>query len=246
MLLAMDSIDLNPMDKFGCTPLLRAARRGKKEVVQMLLAKGNIDLNPVDKGGETPLLWAVQEGYNEIVKMLLAMDSIDPNPVDDYGDTPLIRAIKTWCYWNAEEKKEVIEMLLANDGIDLNFVGRICGRTPLILAITEGYPDIAKLLLSMDSIDPNLADTRKGRTPLFWAEMRGYKEISRYFSRKMVSIPFRWIDLVIHLGVGIGLDAISGFGSDHPGQAYFPRYVYMLRFIKVFSNFYHIIYVKFF
>jgi ankyrin repeat protein len=61
----------------GQTPLLLAAMKGHKEVVEMLLAMDGIDLNPEDpEYGRTPLLWAKVNGHEEIVELLLAKDSV--------------------------------------------------------------------------------------------------------------------------------------------------------------------------
>jgi ankyrin repeat protein len=78
MLLDMDGIDLNPVDRVGKTPLLWAARERHKEIVKMLVAMDGIDLSPVDEGGMTPLAWAATKGHKKIVKMLqVAIDNIN-------------------------------------------------------------------------------------------------------------------------------------------------------------------------
>jgi ankyrin repeat protein len=127
MLLAIDGIDLNPVDSEGRTPLLWAVRLEFKEIVEMLLATEGIDLNPVDGlFGRTLLLWAVKLESKEIVEILLAMDGIDLSLVDIVNKTPLS--------WAAEHgNKEIERMLLARDGIDLNNAKREYGWTDTIL-----------------------------------------------------------------------------------------------------------------
>jgi ankyrin repeat protein len=52
----------------GNTPLIIAAGKGYKDVVEVLLANG-ADVNAADKMG-TPLAWAMHTGHNDIVKLL--------------------------------------------------------------------------------------------------------------------------------------------------------------------------------
>jgi ankyrin repeat protein len=58
MLLAMDGIDLNPVDEiYGLTPLLWAAINGQKGVVKSLLAKDGVNPDVRDNQGQTPRYW---------------------------------------------------------------------------------------------------------------------------------------------------------------------------------------------
>jgi ankyrin repeat protein len=55
MILAMDSVDLNPMDTLdGRKPLLWAASRENKEIVESLLVKDGISPDAKDNKGQTP------------------------------------------------------------------------------------------------------------------------------------------------------------------------------------------------
>ncbi|KAF1968539.1 ankyrin [Bimuria novae-zelandiae CBS 107.79] len=64
------AIEPESKDKYGLTPLSRAAQNGNEAVVKLLLDKG-ADLELKDKYGRTPLLWAVAKGHKAVVKLLL-------------------------------------------------------------------------------------------------------------------------------------------------------------------------------
>ena len=59
--------DLNAKNKYGRTPLHRAAEFGHKEIAELLIAKG-ADVNAKSKFGRAPLHIAAIAGHNEIVE----------------------------------------------------------------------------------------------------------------------------------------------------------------------------------
>ena len=69
-LIGKDQHVVNQQDAIGDTPLLRAARIGHTEIVNMLL-KARADLNKQANDGSTPLHEAAYNGHTEIVRMLL-------------------------------------------------------------------------------------------------------------------------------------------------------------------------------
>ena len=71
-LLIIAGADVNKADKYGRTPLYRAAFSGHTECVKLLLAAPAIDVNKADKDGKTPLFCAIWEGHKEVVKLLEA------------------------------------------------------------------------------------------------------------------------------------------------------------------------------
>ena len=84
--------DVNVKNKFGSTPMHKAAGRGhNKDVAELLIAKG-ADVNAKDDNGWTPLHHAVPDGHKEIAELLIAKGG-DVNAKGIYG-TPLDRAIK--------------------------------------------------------------------------------------------------------------------------------------------------------
>jgi ankyrin repeat protein len=103
--------DLDVKDSYGRTPLLWAARKGHKAVVESLLATNGIDPDSKDIDGQTPLSWAAGNGHEAVSKLLLATDGVDPEFKDTYGLTPLSLAAK-------KGHEAVVKLLLAKDGVN--------------------------------------------------------------------------------------------------------------------------------
>ena len=75
-LLISKGADVNAKDKYGMTPLLRAAEGGYKKIIELLIAKGAdvnaMNLSPPGReiGGMTPLDMAILGNRNEIADLL--------------------------------------------------------------------------------------------------------------------------------------------------------------------------------
>jgi ankyrin repeat protein len=89
LLLNARGIDIDQKASNGDTPLMLAAFKANKAVVQVLLDKGAT----VNKDGWTPLHYAAASGNNDIVQMLLdksaVLDALSPN-----GTTPIMMAAR--------------------------------------------------------------------------------------------------------------------------------------------------------
>src|SRR5436190_1537123 len=72
--------------------LLRAAMKGREDVVKLLLETGKANVNLKDHNGRTPLSFAAQNGYYNVVKLLLATGKAEIDVKDDTGKTPLLWA----------------------------------------------------------------------------------------------------------------------------------------------------------
>jgi len=138
-------------DRWGHTPLHRAARHGHKESVELLIANG-ADVNVKDKWGRTPLHFAAAHGHKELVELLIA-NGADVNAKEsEVGHTPLFFA----------GLNDVAEMLIAR-GADVNAKDKR-GDTPLHRAAYHGYKERIELLIAKRA-DLHAKDNN-GQTPL--------------------------------------------------------------------------------
>jgi ankyrin repeat protein len=70
LLLGTEGVDPDAKDKYGRTPLWRAAANGYEAVVKLLLSTEGVDLDTKDKYGRTPLWTATADGHEAVVKLL--------------------------------------------------------------------------------------------------------------------------------------------------------------------------------
>jgi serine/threonine-protein phosphatase 6 regulatory ankyrin repeat subunit B len=130
------SANIEAKDKYGMTPLHRAAYYGKTDVVKLLLDKG-ANIEAKDNDGETALNRAAMYNFADIVKLLLDHGA-NVDIRDKNGYTALIFAA-------ANGSVDLVKLLLdkgANIGAKDND-----GRTALGSAAERGNVDIVKLLL---------------------------------------------------------------------------------------------------
>jgi ankyrin repeat protein len=122
-------------DKFGGTPLLFAAEKGRKDVAEWLLShKADVDAKAID--GETPLHFAAELGHKDMAELLLAHGA-NINATNRDGYTPLHAAALAG-------HKEVVELLLAKKA-DVN-ARNTDGFTPLHLAAFNHFNDVVEVL----------------------------------------------------------------------------------------------------
>ena len=76
MLITM-GVDVDGVDVDGDTPLCRASRSGRVDVVTALVDEGGADVNKAGVRGETPLICAASAGKEDVVRVLLDLASAD-------------------------------------------------------------------------------------------------------------------------------------------------------------------------
>ena len=188
--LEKDPKQINATDSKGRTVLDRAARSGKKELVEFLLEKGAAEdifaaaivghtdkvaaflkqdpklINARDSGGKTALHWAALYGQEKVMELLL-VEKADVNSLDEDGFTPL--------HWAATfNQSDAVKVLLANKA-DMNLKVQKYGWTALRLAVIHGHMASAEALLN-GGADPNVKDEQN--IPLLHqAVIRGKKEM---------------------------------------------------------------------
>ncbi|XP_067654194.1 uncharacterized protein [Haliotis asinina] len=85
-ILAQGDVDINYRGRYSRTPVMRAARRGRRDVVEFLVGRG-ADVSLVDRDGDNVLHWACIGGDLETVKLILSMNVVDINARNNYGKT---------------------------------------------------------------------------------------------------------------------------------------------------------------
>jgi ankyrin repeat protein len=188
--LEKDPKQINATDSKGRTVLGRAARSGKKELVEFLLEKGATEdifaaaivghtdkvaaflkqdpklINARDSGGRTALHWAALYGQEKVMELLLA-EKADVNSLDEDGFTPL--------HWAATfNQGDAVKVLLANKA-DTNLKVPKYGWTALRLTVIHGHMAAAEALLN-GGADPNVKD-EENIPLLHQAVIRGKKEM---------------------------------------------------------------------
>jgi len=157
-------------DNYGGTPLLWAAMKGHKDVVEFLLAnKAKVDAKANDD--TTALESAAVFGHKDVVELLLA-NKADVNAKNNLGTTPLHAAAD-------KGYVDIAELLLANKA-DVNAQDNI-GLTPLHYAAGYGHKDVAELLLA-NKADVNAQD-KQGATPLRLAVFKGQNEVAEFLCK---------------------------------------------------------------
>jgi hypothetical protein len=127
--------DVNATDKFGNTPLMKAAENDRIDIVKFLIDNG-ADVDAMDTLGNTPLIEAISGGHIDIVKLLID-NSADVNIQEEESDTALMRA--------AREGYIDIVKLLIDHSADVNAMDK-WGSSPLSKALYGGHIDIVTLL----------------------------------------------------------------------------------------------------
>jgi cytohesin len=171
-------------EKYGETPLHRAASRGRVEILQMLIGAG-AKLNVQDKGGWTPFHWAASNGRVEVLRVLIDAGA-DLDLQDKEGRTALHWAARDWTVepkLNVQDEDDYtplhnveVTRMLIGAGVKLN-VQDEDGETPLHNAVFYGDIEIAKMLIDAKA-NVNVQN-KYGMTPLHWAAHDGRVELAR-------------------------------------------------------------------
>ncbi|XP_067668171.1 putative ankyrin repeat protein RF_0381 [Haliotis asinina] len=156
------------------TPVMWAARRGHRELVDLLVKKG-ANLTLMDDARNNILYWACYGGHLAMVKHILSKDIVDINGKGTDGRTPLM--------WAAREGNNGMFLLLVSKGgipsrVDAD------GNNTLHLACCGGNEKIVDYILLHENVDIN-GRGESGRTALMVAACRGHGEVFEQLVGKM-------------------------------------------------------------
>lgn len=188
--------DINAVDNFGYTALIRLASLGGSVSSRFseghfeamkILVDSNAKLNEQDNDGFTALNWAAEKGHANAVKLLLNAGA-DPEirgndgaTPYDVATTPEVRALFRTLNDNTppEEQlliaaengdKDTVKELLSQ-GVDPNYT-LSTGFTALFTAVNKKHHELMQLLLD-NGADPDIATDGDRRTPLILAAKIG-------------------------------------------------------------------------
>lgn len=189
--------DANIANEDGQTGLMLAARTGNLAVAQLLVREG-ADVNRREQfRDQSAVMWAAAQGHAEMVAFLISKGAdlsgrarandwptqITNEPRVQYrpvgGLTPLLYAARAGCLGCVQA--------MVTAGADKDRPNPD-GMTPMIMALDNGYPEVARYLLDQGA-NPHTWDWW-GRTPLYVAvTMRGGPD-SRAGARPPASLEF--------------------------------------------------------
>ena len=158
--------DPHSTDLKGMTPLMRAARAGRADVVQRLLKAGADPsaMRPVFTA--TALTEAIDSDQPDVVQALLAAGASVDQAINSHHVTPLHYAAK-------RGNAQIVDLLL-KAGASVSATDDD-GRTPLHLSVWSNHLEASKALLAAHA--PLEVKDNRGLTPLIYASAAGNPRI---------------------------------------------------------------------
>lgn len=170
--------DVNAHGNFHLGPLLWAAGRGHKDIVELLIKRG-AKVNVGDKYGTTALVWACRKGHSEIVEILLKAGA-NVDTAGMYSWTPLLVSV---CGGHTECVSALLEKRPNVNALDKD------GLTALSIACREGYQEIANALIGNNAYI-NIQD-RANDTPLIHAVKGGHRGVVEALLKKHADVDIQ-------------------------------------------------------
>ncbi|XP_071085551.1 serine/threonine-protein phosphatase 6 regulatory ankyrin repeat subunit A-like [Haliotis cracherodii] len=164
--LSLNLVDINSRGLRSRTPVMKAALKGHREVVELLVSDG-ADVSLVNVYGDNTLHLACRRGHIETAKFVLSLNLVDINSRGWRSRTPVMRA-------TVVGHREVVE-LLVSEGADVSLVDDD-GNNIFHLACAGGDVGTVKFVLSLNVVDID-ARNNIGQTAGDNARLRRYQKI---------------------------------------------------------------------
>ncbi|XP_071102049.1 putative ankyrin repeat protein RF_0381 [Haliotis cracherodii] len=165
-ILSNNFVDISSKGEYGRTPLLAAAGKGHRDVLDLILQRG-CHATVADYNGHNVLHVACLGGDVEMVKHVLSKNIVDSNSRDSCGRSPVMLAA-------VSGHRDVVGVLLEQGG-DISLVDD-SGNNILHAACLSNDVDIVTYLLSLQKVDIN-ARNAQGSTPAMLAKEKGYMSL---------------------------------------------------------------------
>ncbi|EPS35974.1 hypothetical protein H072_10610 [Dactylellina haptotyla CBS 200.50] len=137
--------NLQAREKSGNTPLLEAAEKGNREIIEMLI-NGAADLEIKNQFDENPLTVASKRGHGEVVGLLKAFSPSSRRLTKQTGQKAQQVSNSLLELARRGLEAEMVNLLNKQPSLNLEIKDEV-GRTPLSIAADHGHEVVIKLLL---------------------------------------------------------------------------------------------------
>ncbi|XP_071111894.1 serine/threonine-protein phosphatase 6 regulatory ankyrin repeat subunit A-like [Haliotis cracherodii] len=165
-ILSESLVNLNIRGQYGRTPLMMAAEKGHRQVIDLLVTQG-ADVSLVNDDRNDILHVACLGGHVDLVKYVLSKKVADINNRGQYGGTPLMMS--------AEKGHRQVFDLLMTQGAGVSLVD-FDRNNILHVACLGGHTDMVKYVLSQKIADINSRGQYE-MTPLMMAAEKGHRQV---------------------------------------------------------------------
>ncbi|XP_067662108.1 ankyrin repeat domain-containing protein 17-like [Haliotis asinina] len=169
VVLGQGRMNLNRGGVTGDTPVIVAADKGQKDVVELLVREG-ADVSRVNDVGNNALHVACRGGHVDVAEFILSLNRVDVNSRGWRSRTPLMEAA-------ANGRREVVELLM-KEGADVSLRDDD-GNNTFHLACVGEHLEVAEFLLSLNVVDVHARNNYR-QTAYSLARFRGHQQVMEF------------------------------------------------------------------
>ena len=226
--------DVNMADKYGATPLYRAACGNHATVVKYLLLERGADVDKACLNGFTPLIIASIAGHLDLIKFFhqcgVNMEKTENNGLYPYiaacasGDIDVVRYFTEHARCDIERTDATgctpliiaagaghlqVVSYLHDSGAQINSRSH-SGFSALFAACSSGNMSVVQYLFEVAGADIELKSI-KGSTPLYIATVNGHMEVVQYLhsvGADVEAVDYKGLS-PLHAAVGAGRSSLK-------------------------------------